>query len=92
LGTDDRNFIANKTHFHSNQNVISIWTPGAKTTTTIRLKMLEIILVERLFVFFFILTAHFEAIGFLYINPSSVLEFERQELKTNRIRTYRFYC
>jgi hypothetical protein len=28
----------------------------------------------------------------LYINPSSVLEFERQELKTNRIRTYRFYC
>jgi hypothetical protein len=52
LGTDNRNFIANKTHFHSNQNVISIWTQSKNNNDdSLENAGNYIGILERLFVF-----------------------------------------
>ncbi|MFV8355723.1 DUF3307 domain-containing protein [Flavobacterium sp. XS1P32] len=72
------------------KNVISIWTPESKNNNDDSLENAGnyIGILERLFVFCFILTAHFEAIGFL-LAAKSIFRFgDLKEAKDRKLTEY----
>ena len=72
------------------KNIISIWTPENKNETDDSLQNAGnyIGILERLFVFCFILTAHFEAIGFL-LAAKSIFRFgDLKEAKDRKLTEY----
>lgn len=72
------------------QNIISIWTPESKNKNDDSLKNAGnyIGILERLFVFCFILTGHFEAIGFL-LAAKSIFRFgDLKEAKDRKLTEY----
>lgn len=72
------------------KNVISIWTPEGKNNNDDSLENAGnyIGILERLFVFCFILTAHFEAIGFL-LAAKSIFRFgDLKEAKDRKLTEY----
>lgn len=72
------------------QNIISIWTPESKDKNDDSLKNAGnyIGMLERLFVFCFILTGHFEAIGFL-LAAKSIFRFgDLKEAKDRKLTEY----
>jgi hypothetical protein len=71
------------------KNIISIWTPENKTNDdSLQNAGNYIGILERLFVFCFILTGHFEAIGFL-IAAKSIFRFgDLKEAKDRKLTEY----
>jgi hypothetical protein len=72
------------------KNIISVWTPENKTETDNSLQNAGnyIGILERLFVFCFILTSHFEAIGFL-LAAKSIFRFgDLKEAKDRKLTEY----
>ena len=72
------------------KNIISIWTPECKNKNDDSLENAGnyIGILERLFVFCFILTAHFEAIGFL-LAAKSIFRFgDLKEAKDRKLTEY----
>jgi len=71
------------------KNIISIWTPENKTNDdSLQNAGNYIGILERLFVFFFILTGHFEAIGFL-LAAKSIFRFgDLKEAKDRKLTEY----
>ena len=72
------------------QNIISIWTPESKNKEEDSLENAGkyIGIFERLFVFCFILTGHFEAIGFL-LAAKSIFRFgDLKEAKDRKLTEY----
>ena len=72
------------------KNIISIWTPESKNNNDDSLENAGnyIGILERLFVFCFILTAHFEAIGFL-LAAKSIFRFgDLKEAKDRKLTEY----
>ena len=72
------------------KNIISIWTPESKNKNDDSLENAGnyIGILERLFVFCFILTAHFEAIGFL-LAAKSIFRFgDLKEAKDRKLTEY----
>ena len=72
------------------KNIISVWTPESKNNNDDSLENAGnyIGILERLFVFFFILTAHFEAIGFL-LAAKSIFRFgDLKEAKDRKLTEY----
>ncbi len=72
------------------KNIISIWTPESKNNNDDSLENAGnyIGMLERLFVFCFILTAHFEAIGFL-LAAKSIFRFgDLKEAKDRKLTEY----
>ena len=72
------------------KNIISIWTPENKTDTDNSLQNAGnyIGILERLFVLCFILTSHFEAIGFL-LAAKSIFRFgDLKEAKDRKLTEY----
>lgn len=72
------------------KNIISIWTPESKNKNDNSLENAGnyIGMLERLFVFFFILTGHFEAIGFL-LAAKSIFRFgDLKEAKDRKLTEY----
>ena len=72
------------------KNIISIWTPESKITNDDSLENAGnyIGIFERLFVFSFILTGHFEAIGFL-LAAKSIFRFgDLKEAKDRKLTEY----
>jgi hypothetical protein len=72
------------------QNIISIWTPESKNKNDDSLENAGnyIGIFERLFVFCFILTGHFEAIGFL-LAAKSIFRFgDLKEAKDRKLTEY----
>ena len=72
------------------KNIISIWTPESKNNKDNSLENAGnyIGIVERLFVFCFILTGHFEAIGFL-LAAKSIFRFgDLKEAKDRKLTEY----
>jgi hypothetical protein len=75
---------------HIIKNIISIWTPESKTETDDSLANAGnyIGMIERLFVFCFIITNHFEAIGFL-LAAKSIFRFgDLKEAKDRKLTEY----
>ena len=71
-------------------NIISIWTPESKNKKDDSLQNAGnyIGILERLFVFCFILTGHFEAIGFL-LAAKSIFRFgDLKEAKDRKLTEY----
>ena len=71
------------------KNIISIWTPENKTKdNSLQNAGNYIGILERLFVFCFILTGHFEAIGFL-LAAKSIFRFgDLKEAKDRKLTEY----
>lgn len=71
------------------KNIISIWTPESKTDDgSLQNAGNYIGILERLFVFCFILTGHFEAIGFL-LAAKSIFRFgDLKEAKDRKLTEY----
>ncbi|MEO8235519.1 MAG: DUF3307 domain-containing protein [Flavobacterium sp.] len=72
------------------RNIISIWTPESKSEGNNSLQNAGnyIGILERLFVFCFIITAHFEAIGFL-LAAKSIFRFgDLKEAKDRKLTEY----
>lgn len=72
------------------KNVISIYTHESKNNTNDSLENAGnyIGILERLFVFCFILTAHFEAIGFLFAAKSFFRFGDLKEAKDRKLTEY----
>ena len=71
------------------KNIISIWTPENKTSDdSLSNAGNHIGILERLFVFYFVITAHFEAIGFL-LAAKSIFRFgDLKEAKDRKLTEY----
>ncbi|MDI5895135.1 DUF3307 domain-containing protein [Flavobacterium algoritolerans] len=71
------------------KNIISIWTPENKTSDESLSNAGNYIgILERLFVFYFVITAHFEAIGFL-LAAKSIFRFgDLKEAKDRKLTEY----
>ena len=71
------------------KNIISIWTPENKTSDDSLSNAGNYIgILERLFVFYFVITAHFEAIGFL-LAAKSIFRFgDLKEAKDRKLTEY----
>lgn len=71
------------------KNIISIWTPENKTSDDSLSNAGNYIgILERLFVFYFVITVHFEAIGFL-LAAKSIFRFgDLKEAKDRKLTEY----
>lgn len=73
------------------KNIISIWTPESKTEkpdTSLQNAGNYIGILERLFVFYFVITGHLEAIGFL-LAAKSIFRFgDLKEAKDRKLTEY----
>lgn len=73
------------------KNIISIWTPESKidkTDDSLQNAGNYIGMLERLFVFYFVITGHFEAIGFL-LAAKSIFRFgDLKEAKDRKLTEY----
>lgn len=72
------------------RNIISIWTPEKKSQKDDSLQNAGnyIGILERLFVFFFVITGHFEAIGFLMAAKSIFRFGDLKEAKDRKLTEY----
>lgn len=70
------------------KNIISIWTPESKNDDSLQNAGNYIGILERLFVFYFVITGHYEAIGFL-LAAKSIFRFgDLKEAKDRKLTEY----